>query len=225
MLNISIDTILSCIGVLVGLAAIVYACYLDSQGKPDLQMHVQDDTKGFEEGNPAQREPCKWLRIWVENKAHKGRALACQGTIAFFHYNDHTCVFPKEMEARWSDGPIPDVHDFHKQMKQLPKEFQNTFNIEPTRQARLDLVIRMKSDDQCYGWNNDGYLYDDYRNPNWRLEPGQYIARVTVGVGSLRFYELFIIHNDVGYELFHHTQVNRNEKKTLLKTLPPIATA
>ncbi len=212
------------LGLLAGLGSLVCTYWLERQKTPNLVMCPDDDTTGYEEGNADGHEPCKWLRVWVENKSSKGRALSCRGSIAFFYPNDHRSVFPREMQARWSDGPRPDVTDRGKISKQLPKGFERISDIEPKTKKRLDIVIKLRIHTSCYGSNDDAYCYENHTNPNWELKPGQYYARVTLSVGGMEKAGLFKIYNE-SYDLFHLDPVAEGEKERLMKAFPTVAPA
>ncbi len=76
-----------------------------------------------------------------------------------------------ELDGRWSDSPQPSQRD----------ESQDIINILavdfPIGQKRsLDIAFKDKTKDDCYGVNNDSYLFPDLKNPAWKLPYGTIVV-------------------------------------------------
>lgn len=227
------------ISLFASVVGILFVLWLDRQKRPKLSMTVEvGKPGGLEEDNPYKRPPSTWLHVHVQNQSLDGLAslfydrepaFGCRAWITFYRYHDHSCVFEHEMDARWSDTAVPEIPAFYKNIKVLPKGLQEAIDIQPgdpvENSPRLDIAMRIKGDDECYGWNNAGYLYDDYRNPNWRLEKGRYIARVRIKTGGREFRDLFMVCNDGDYNSFKLEPVGKKEKENLMKSLPKCSAA
>ena len=60
----------------------------------------------------------------------------------------------------------------------------------------LDVAVRFDNEADCYGWNNDSYLYN-WRNPNWKLPRERYLAKVTITSSGQKCIGVFRLVNDV----------------------------
>ena len=93
-----------------------------------------------------------WLR-WVYDREP---ALSCAAWITFFHLEGHK-VYDRDMVARWSETPEPEPRLFKtndRTAAMLPY-VPLTVDIPSGRYANVDVVARLKGDDECYGWNNE----------------------------------------------------------------------
>ncbi len=58
--------------------------------------------------------------------------------------------------------------------------------------------MKCDNDDDCFGWSNDSYFSDPkWRNPDWKLLPKRYIAKVTIISSGVKREELFRVMNNV----------------------------
>ena len=60
----------------------------------------------------------------------------------------------------------------------------------------LDVVVRFENEPDCYGWNNDSYLFN-WRNPNWKLAGKRYLIKVVVTSSGRKCKGVFRLINDV----------------------------
>jgi hypothetical protein len=71
-------------------------------------------------------------------------------------------------------------------------------DVPPGEAQRLDVAARFDAEDECYGWNNESYFSDPvWRNPDWRLNSGRYLVRVTIVSTGDKCVGLFRVINDV----------------------------
>ena len=65
----------------------------------------------------------------------------------------------------------------------------------------ISVAYRAQSDVECYGFNNESYLHS-WRNPEWRLGAGRYLARIVIKTGGQTFTETVQIMNQGRHEDF-----------------------
>jgi hypothetical protein len=101
---------------------------------------------------------------------------------------------------------------------QLPNDLPETVVIPPgtlRRPTRLDIAVRNKGRDECYGWNDFGRAYPnhDFTNPDWILGNGTYIVRVEVHTGGQKPVEYFRLCNDGNYDSFHLEEIKDKKER------------
>ena len=196
--------------VLAAVVGIVIVLWIERQRRPHLSMEVGIPGT-IDEADLLKRTPTTFLHVRIRNRnvprwigwVYNGEpALSCSAWVAFHHLDGHQ-VFAKEMTARWTETPEPEVQQFKVADKMAARvtNVQNTVDIPPGDSAQIDVVSRIKADQECFGWNNESYLYN-WRHPAWRLDKGRYIARVRVKSGGREFTDAFLIVNDVGFDDF-----------------------
>jgi hypothetical protein len=190
---------------------------LESFRKPRLRFTI--GTSGeIMPNDPAGRTPAKWTHVYVYNEPmpkwlswiwDRNPALSCRGWISF-HALDGQDLFGRKMEVRWANNPEPLLQD--------PGTGQPTgidwdkmrvghlWDIPPGSitdgdYGNLDIVFRSITDSDCYGWNNKSYLYG-WRNPEWKLESGRYLAKIVIKTGGQTFSHTVQIMNQGRYEDF-----------------------
>lgn len=218
-----VSILLGLIGIVATILLGLFPVWLDRQKSPKLSMEVGEPEK-LKEDNPYKHPPCTWLHVRVKNLSLGGLAsklinrepaLDCHAWVTFYQRHDLSCPFDHAMKARWSDTAVPVIDDFYKKIETLPKGLQETVDIQPGKCERLDIAIRTKGDEQCYGWNNEGYLYDDnkYTNPKWQLQKVLYIATVRVETGGRKFEDIFMVCNEGEYDFFELKSIGREGEK------------
>ncbi len=201
--NLIIEIIAAVIGILIVL-------WIERQRRPYLDMEVGIPGT-IDSADPLKRPVITFLHVRIKNKnvpkwlswVYDGEpALSCSAWISFYHLDGHQ-VFSREMTARWTETPEPNIQQFEieKGMAARVTNVQNTVDIPPGESSQVDIVSRIKDEDECYGWNNESYLYN-WRHPSWRLDKGRYIALVRVKSGGREFTDAFIVVNNVNFEDF-----------------------
>jgi hypothetical protein len=78
-----------------------------------------------------------------------------------------------------------------------PQRFSQTSEIDipPGESELLDVAVRFGAEEECYGWNNEGYLHG-WRNPNWQLPKGRYVVTVTVRTTGRKEARTFYLDNN-----------------------------
>lgn len=198
------------INLIAGVVGILIVLVIERQRRPCIRMQVGEPGKLLPD-DPLGRPEITWLRVQVHNIEmprwlswvyDRDPALNCRAWITFYRFDGHR-VFDEEMEARWTETPEPIV-----EIKETEKgpvgrlvNVQHTVDIPPGEYVNVDIACRLKGKDQCYGWNNESYLYN-WCHPRWKLGKERYIAKVRVKTGGREFIDAFLIVNDVPYEDF-----------------------
>ena len=144
--------------------------------------------------------PLPWLFRWMSRNA----AIQCHAFITF-HHLDGQILFDRSMVPRWSSAPEPrpvsiriggQTGEFFDQDK-----FQRAqrVDIQPGESDKLCVVAKHKDyPEDCWGWSNESYFSEPrWRNENWKLPPGRYLAVVTVIAAGERATCVFRVRNDV----------------------------
>lgn len=208
------------VGALLGTVfSILTTIWIEVQRKPKLSLKIAPPSDNeYSEQHPAQR--ARFLGVLVENHAlSKGvrwlsRNAATQSTaqITFYHL-DGQKVFGNPMAGRWSGSPEPvppvAISGERVVIENLILSFDLSAgsalkrDIHPGDIEKLDIATRFDSDDDCYGWNNEGYFSEPkWRNPKWRLHPGRYLVLVEVSTSGEKTTGLFRLSNDVSINDF-----------------------
>ena len=173
-----------------------------------------------------QDEEFRSLRIDVSNAARPwtilAPAVACRARIEFYNAADGHNVFGRPMVGRWANSPAPeptisqmpggaivailDVDKFNRESR---------LDIYPAETEPLDVAVRFKGDQKCYGWNNKSTLHPKGRVPQWELSSGVFIAKVTVTVSGKPHVRYFRIHNEGPHEAFRLELASANEVKRI----------
>ena len=219
------------INLLAGIVGILVVLWIERQRRPRIFMDVGKHNE-IGPNDPLGRSPAKWLYVQIHNKGmprwlawvyNRESAQSCRAWITFYHL-DGNRVYDREMHARWSETPEPNVvvtevsgnRTQADHPTAAPKDLmtiggssdrpcfvrlvnvQETIDIPPGEHAKVDVVFRMADEDDCYGWCNDSYLYN-WKHPGWRLEKGRYIAKVRVKTGGKEWVDTFLVENSVPY--------------------------
>jgi hypothetical protein len=71
-------------------------------------------------------------------------------------------------------------------------------DVYPGGSELLDVAARLDDDEEAFGWNNDTYFCPTpWRNPEWKLEKGRYLVKVTVNSSGQQCSQVFRLVNDV----------------------------
>ena len=145
----------------------------------------------------------KWARWMLRSPA-----IQCKGTITF-HHLDGQNVFGRAMAVRWAGSPQPlpieGVTEDNKRFQVFDPtrlSLDSRIDVYPGDQQLLDVACRLDDDEDCFGWNNESYLQpmqaDLWRTPDWRLQPGRYLVRVSISSSGQTCVRVFRLINDVG---------------------------
>jgi hypothetical protein len=173
------------------------------------------------------------LRVWLHNDApffarliQRSAALQCQGEITFHDPNDGHDIFNRAMVVRWVNSPEPiasQILDLNGQVKYVVNDFaraaaESRMDIYPGDGRLLDVAVRYKSEERCYGWNNDSYFYK-WRNPNWALGRGRYLVKVVISSSGQKCTDVFCLLNEVeSLDAFRLTAASDSEREKVLRS-------
>jgi len=203
------EIVLAAVGIVAGgLISIAITIVVESIRRPKLRLSIHD---------PLDFDLLRSLRLTVTNEdlnpcarwMMRAPASQCHGKITFHHRDTGHDVFGRQMQSRWASQPEPTplilvapdgsqqrIWDFAR------LSFGVHADIAPGESEVLDIAVRFNNEDDCYGWNNEAYSSANSRNPNWKLNRGQYLVRVTMVSAGLIFSEVFRLVNDVGSGIF-----------------------
>jgi hypothetical protein len=200
-------------GGLVSIGAVVLVEYLR---RPNLALSKEDPPLEHKY-DPASRPATEMrsLRVNVSNRTLPGfarwmvraPALQCRAAITF-HHLDEQDIFGRTMEGRWPNTPEPAPIVIAPSTPEgqhiaLIPQTRGWVDLQPGESEPLDIAMRADNDAECYGWNNEAYFSTPiWRNPNWRLGPGRYLARVIVTSSGRKCIGWFQLENSVGRESF-----------------------
>ena len=197
------------IGVFIGcLITIATAMFVEWLRKPRLAIDITEAAdNNYGPQFPAQAGRFTYLRVhnrplpalvrWMS----RAPALQCHGVVTF-HDMTGQDIFGRSMPIRWSDAPEPVTPQvtvggthvlIHDPARIAAIERQDIY---PGESERMDLVARFDQDADCYGWTNAGYFSNPkWRNPDWKLPQGNFLARVSIVTAGEQCVEVFRIIN------------------------------
>ena len=157
----------------------------------------------------------------------RASAVRCRGEISF-HHLDGQSVFNSPMLARWAGSrePIERVSDQNANVQLRPGQFTFVYRPEwqidifPGENEMLDVAVRFKDEEDCYGWSNDSYLHN-WRIPSRKLAKGRYLVRVKVTSAGQSWEELLRPINDVSiqdFRLIEATPLDHQNIKAAFET-------
>jgi hypothetical protein len=209
--------------VLGAIIAIGMTILLERLRRPKLEIQlVTPATTGDREFKGKQAEKVRFLYLKLVNKKLRrwGRpfvtrspALECHGHITFHHRDDGKAVFDRTMQIRWPQGGDPTlplvtpdgyfVVDGKPVVMFDPQRLglATRVNISPGESQKFDVVARFDDEDECYGWSNDSYI-EGWRNPDWKLDKGRYLVKVTIFSAGEECSGTFYLNNEVGQKDF-----------------------
>lgn len=145
-------------------------------------------------------EPLPFIARWMQRSA----ALQCRGEITFHHLDDGQDLFGRGMPIRWANSPQPianQILDLEGNVRFQILDFvraatASRVDVYPGEEQLLDVAARFDDEPDCYGWNDESYVYG-WRNPNWKLPPARYLVKVVVTSSGQKCVAVFRLINDV----------------------------
>jgi hypothetical protein len=195
-----------------GLITLFIAIWFEYLKKPRLYLSISDyiDIDYTNKNKPANR--ARFLRINLKNKIPlkiffwvlRNPASQCHGHITFLDLNNQE-IFPgKKMFFRWPNTPEPEVKYIHyKGIDNHPIiDYNSIFpylkrDIQSGGFEEIDVAAKFNDEDECYGWSNESYnLQHIWRPPQWKLQRGKYLIKVTVYSSTVKIEKTFKLIND-----------------------------
>jgi len=200
-----------------GLITIATALLIEYLRKPKLRITIEHPPLDRTDA-AGKHHVSRHLRLKLRNDVsplfapwmQRASAVQCRGAITFHHLNDGQDVFDRSMVVRWANSPEP-ITGLGLAGQNATQIFGlGTSSIQPTfkfsldsridvyagEEELLDVAVRFHGQKECYGWNNESYLYD-WRTPHWKLEPGRYLVKVVVTSSGQKCTGVFRLVNDV----------------------------
>jgi len=204
---IVLSFLISLLATLIGLLAILW---IESCRRPVLQLKV-GAPGGLLASDPLKRPECIWTHVNVRNRPiprwlgwvyDSEPALSCAAWISFFTVNGDR-VFKDDMLGRWSETPEPRIVQIKTEAGTVARilDGRDHVDIPPGEYTTLDIAVRIRGEEDCFGWNNESYVYN-WRHPLWKLPKGRYVVAVRVKTGGKEVVERFLLANDGRFEDF-----------------------
>ena len=203
------------INLIAGFIGALVALWVGSFSKPNLVFEIEPNPPRHEGDLPRQH-----LRIIVHNaklprllsffKYERQPALMCKAKVIFY-YLDGTPIHPSptgtanSMKGRWANAGEPTKPVLLPNSGQIVHWFiqdvPDSIDIAPNDSEILDIALKIDGDDECYGWNTEGYFHENFRNKNWRINEKRARVEVRVATGGREFpYQCQLI-NDSTFSL------------------------
>jgi hypothetical protein len=108
------------------------------------------------------------------------------------------------MAVRWANSPEPiasQIVDLDNKVQFHILDFTRTstesrIDVYPGEEELLDVAVRFDGEADCYGWNNESYIYN-WRCPNWRLPRERFLVKVVITSSGQKCTDVFRLINDV----------------------------
>ena len=231
-----IEIVLAIIGVVLGgiitiLTTIRVAVWIEKLRSPRIKFEIEDDPV-FERGpiGPYNNRN-RVLRIRVSNEPPSRRqehwivrlpAQHCVAEISFHRLNG-TAFFERPMAGRWGNTPEPIVMRMPAPQPGgqtvpvlvNPYALSATVDIYPGEKEILDIVARVDGEDVAYGWNNETYFFEDWRNTDRQLPRQQYLIEVTITSSGRKRRKWFCINNDGPFNSFRLTELTSEQRQVV----------
>lgn len=190
--------------------SIAITIWIENLRKPKLSVIVKHPTDIEYANAPAKtarflqieviNQPLHWLVRWMSRES----AMQVHAAISFYHLDGQN-VFGSEMIARWSGASEPVFPRIIFDQKERgfvldPSRLAVSPNIDiyPGHSQAFDIAAKFDKDDECYGWNNEGYFSKPlWRNPAWKLLHGRYLIKITISTAGEKLTHIYRLINDV----------------------------
>jgi hypothetical protein len=96
-----------------------------------------------------------------------------------------------------------------------PEELKVTVDIYPGDSEPLDVAIRVDQEVDAYGWNNETYFYQNWRNPQRKLNHERYLVEVIVTSSGSKRRGVFRLDNDGPFTDFHLAELTLTQRQAV----------
>lgn len=202
---------------------------VEYQKKPKLQFAIENKPLVRRHPVGAPVTDSTFLRIVVTNKPMpkllrwfaRSAAYQCTGDIQFHDPDDGAPLLLRAIPVRWaasdepfsyqavSGGKVAEVFD--------PAKYNAGFRRDcfPGTPELVDVAARFDNDDDCYGWSTESYV-KGWRNPEFKLSKGRYLAKVTIRFSGEPVSGVFKLENSLARPNFKLLPASKEEKAKLL---------
>jgi len=109
--------------------------------------------------------------------------------------------------ARWNTTREPLTPDYKTidvgSALTSPKEV-----LSPGEEATISVVIRENKDSDCYPFNNESYLFNKFKKPEWKIKDDKFVVDVLIQSGEIeKPTEKFLVINKGDLKQFNITKI------------------
>lgn len=159
--------------------------------------------------------PYPWQRFWHGIKP----ALYCKATLDFLQpcTKANICSF----QGRWSSTPQPLIpigtnpnEGYFDPARATIGEIENLL---PGEEKEISVAFKIEGDAGFVGFNNWSYLWSsqNWKNPEWQIENGSVLLKVTLWWDSGKLEKLFVISNEQKTTKSFHIESYQNSNREL----------
>ena len=202
---------------------IVFVVWLENTRKPKLVLRIEDSPVDVTyQDRPAKN--ARFRRLIIENKEpprivkwlSRNTAVRCYGFITFYHL-DGQDVFGRSMPIKWANLPGVQLSPDGK-LEMYTFDSVKHIDVHAGYTEILDVAARYDNDNECYGWCYESYFSNPpWRNPDWRLTTGRYLAKVEVICAGERCVGLYRLINDVPVNAFRLEPAQSTDYERIFK--------
>ena len=220
------------IGAFIGaLLSLFISILIENQRKPKLSIQWDNSTEHtYQEKKPVKK--IKILRVHVINAKmpkifswmKRDAAMHCNADIQLLHTNNFSPIFEHPISARWAraDEPLSQQYNSTNNTMDVRLDVSKykaafTRNIFPGSEEPIDTFVRFDDDKECYIWNNDTYIYNNWRNPKVQIPQGCYYVIVTVYSSGEIIRGFYLLENPVGIDDFRLIDLSKEDLQKLSK--------
>lgn len=174
---------------LLAFVGVLFALWYENIGRPSLKVTVTPTRTNIKSGDLNTR----FLSLKVQNVPKRAplvrrqTAIATYGKIVFMDSGYATVARP--LHVRW-DGKAECIKYLAVNGQVVPMFDPSLvrqgryIDIPPDEAATLAIAFRIAGEEEAFGWSNESYAHPHRKNPDFRLLPGDYIARVSIFSGD-----------------------------------------
>jgi hypothetical protein len=194
------------INLLLAIVSIVIALWYENLGSPRLEI-LPDITN--DELKPNNRRT-RFIHLGVVNKPRRvpfvtrQTAYSCHGTITFLTPSLQSIGNPMPIKWDGTAEPLnPEIvnNQIVNLLDQRLLRFSRYIDIPPDEKETLAVAVRIHGDTLAFGWTGESYAHD-WRHPDFKFPPGNYVARVTITTGDSKTQKDFAFENPDRFEAF-----------------------
>lgn len=209
------------------LLTLLVSMYIEYQRKPKLDLFPEHPPIDLGPYQGAEATRVRHLRVYLRNREMpkllrwlgRDAAMHCSGNVQFYHLDNGDPIFSEPMPLRWSASEEPISTQLVQDSRFVrlfdPGKYSASAwrNCYPGNKEPIDIVARFDDDAECYGWSNEVYLPGNgWRNKNRKLNPGRYLAKITVYSAGERVSDVFKFDCTVSRQHFQLSPAKPEEK-------------
>jgi hypothetical protein len=125
------------------------------------------------------------------------------------------------MTGRWADTPEPKVvYVAGANGAKVPvltnsQELKPTVDVYPGETELLDVAVRVDGEVECYGWNDETFFYEKWRNPNLKFDKQIFLVEATITSSGKKRRDWFRVANDAAFQAFELQAPTPSERQAV----------